>query len=138
MSEKFCLKWNDFQDNAVKTFSGLRAEDDFVDVTLVCDDQKQISAHKVVLSACSEYFKNILKQNKHSHPLICLTNINYDEAGLVFSRASSDIGSLLDDPPWRGPMIRLLSPIGGKSNELNSCHNTLYFVDCPQSRGTVL
>ena len=26
----------------------------------------------------------------------------------------------------------------GKSNELNSCHNTLYFVDCPQSRGTVL
>ena len=27
--------------------------------------------------------------------------------------------------------------IGGKSNELNSCHNTLYFVDCPQSRGTV-
>ena len=34
-------------------------------------------------------------------------------------------------------MIRLLSPIWGKSNELNSCHNTLYFVDCPQSRGTV-
>ena len=79
MSEKFCLKWNEFQDNAVKTFSGLRAENDFVDVTLVCDDQKQISAHKVVLSACSEYFKNILKQNKHSHPLICLTNINYDD-----------------------------------------------------------
>ena len=24
------------------------------------------------------------------------------------------------------------------SNELNSSHNTLYFVDCPQSRGTVL
>ena len=52
---------------------------------------------------------------------------SYIQAGLVFSRASSDIGSLLDDPPWRGPMIRLLSPIGGKSNELNSCHNTLYF-----------
>ena len=35
-------------------------------------------------------------------------------------------------------MIRLLSPIGGKSNELNSSHNTLYFVDCPHSRGKVL
>ena len=32
----------------------------------------------------------------------------------------------------------LPSPIGGKSNELNSSHNTLYFVNCPQSRGKVL
>ena len=65
-------------------------------------------------------------------------------AALIYSsrpclhRASSDIDSLLDDPPQWDPMIRLLLPIGGKSNELNSCHNTLYFVDCPQSRGTVL
>jgi len=35
-------------------------------------------------------------------------------------------------------MIRLLSPIEDKSNELNSSHYTLYFVDCPQSRGKVL
>ena len=30
-------------------------------------------AHKVVLSSSSQYFKNILKTNKHSHPLLCLT-----------------------------------------------------------------
>ena len=53
-------------------------------------------------------------------------------------RARSDIGSLLDDPPQQGPIIRLLLPIWGKSNELNSSHNILYFVDCPQSRGKVL
>merc|ERR1719342_220038 len=79
MLEKFCLKWNDFLLNTVKTFSSLRADNDFCDVTLVSDDQKQISAHKVVLSSSSEYFKNILKQNKHDHPLICLTDINYDD-----------------------------------------------------------
>jgi len=44
-----------------------------LDVTLVCDDQQQISAQKVVLSSCSEYFKNI------AHPLICLADINYDD-----------------------------------------------------------
>ena len=33
-------------------------------------------AHKVVLSAGSEYFKDILISNKHSHPLICLTGIS--------------------------------------------------------------
>ena len=42
MEEKFCLKWNDFQENALKTFSKLRNEDDFFDVTLVADDQKQL------------------------------------------------------------------------------------------------
>ena len=75
MEEKFCLKWNDFQENTIKTFSNLRQEDAFFDVTLVSDDQRQMMAHKVVLSACSEYFKDILKSNKHSHSLICLTGI---------------------------------------------------------------
>ena len=63
MSEKFCLKWNDFQTNVTSSFSKLRNEDEFFDVTLVSDDQQQVSAHKLVLSSCSEYFKNILKVN---------------------------------------------------------------------------
>ena len=75
MEEKFCLKWNDFQENTIKTFSRLRFEEEFFDVTLVSDDQKQIMAHKVVLSSSSEYFKNILRTNKHSHPMICLTGM---------------------------------------------------------------
>ena len=79
MSEKFCLKWNDFQTNVTKKFSSLKADTDFCDVTLVSDDQKQLSAHKFVLSSCSEYFKNILKQNKHAHPLLCLADINFDD-----------------------------------------------------------
>jgi len=79
MNEKFCLKWNDFQENTIKSFSNLRKEEDFYDVTLVPDDQKQIMAHKVVLSSSSEYFKNILKKNKHSHPMICLTGISSAE-----------------------------------------------------------
>ena len=65
MTEKFVLKWNDFQTNVAKSFSKLRKEEDLYDVTFVSDDPKQMSAHKVVLSSCSEYFKNILKHNKH-------------------------------------------------------------------------
>ena len=68
MSEKFCLKWNDFESNVSNSFSLLRNEDYLHDVTIVSDDNEQISAHKLVLSACSEYFKNIFKKNKHSHP----------------------------------------------------------------------
>ena len=83
MSEKFSLKWNDFQTNVTKSFSKLRKEEDFYDVTLVSDDQKQISAHKLVLSSCSEYFKNILKHNKHQHPLLCLEGIDSQELNNV-------------------------------------------------------
>ena len=79
MSEKFCLKWNNFNSNITKSLSNLRNEEDFYDVTLVGDDYKQISAHKVMLSSCSEYFKEILKQNKHAHPLLCLEGINSNE-----------------------------------------------------------
>lgn len=38
----------------------LREQEEFVDVTLACEGQ-QVSAHKVVLSACSPYFRSLLK-----------------------------------------------------------------------------
>ena len=79
MSEKFSLQWKDYNQNAVKFLSSLRLQEDFYDVTLVGDDQEQFSAHKVVLSACSEYFANVLKKNKHSHPLLCLEGISSNE-----------------------------------------------------------
>ena len=85
MDEKFCLKWNDFQSNTSNTFKKLRTSDHFYDVTLVSDDQQQVAAHRVVLSASSEYFKNILMSNKHSHPLLCLSGVS-----------SGDLNNILD------------------------------------------
>ena len=79
MSEKFCLRWNDFETNVSKSFSLLRNEDYLHDVTLICDDNSQVSAHKLVLSACSEFFKSIFKNNKNQNPLICLEGISSKE-----------------------------------------------------------
>ena len=39
-------------------------------MTLACEDGQQIEAHKVILAASSPFFKNLLKKNKHPHPLI--------------------------------------------------------------------
>ena len=83
MSEKFILKWNDFQSNVSRTFSQLRSEEEFFDVSLVSDDQKMMSAHKLVLSASSPYFKHILTTNKHSHPLLCLDGVSSAELQCV-------------------------------------------------------
>ena len=79
MSEKFCLKWNDFETNVSKSFGLLRNEEYLHDVTLVCDDNNQVAAHKLVLSACSEFFRAIFKINKHQNPLICLEGISSKE-----------------------------------------------------------
>jgi hypothetical protein len=46
-SEKFCLRWNDFEKNISTAFRELRDDKDFFDVTLACDDRDQLLAHKV-------------------------------------------------------------------------------------------
>ena len=86
--DKFSLKWNDFSSNVHKSFQNLRKEEDFFDITLVGDDFKQVTAHKLVLSASSEYFKNIFSNNKkyfQAHALICLDGLN-----------QSDLNNILD------------------------------------------
>ena len=83
MSGKLSLKWNDFQSNILKTFTSLRNEDDLFDVTLVSDDQVQVSAHKLALSAASEYFKTIFKMNKHAHILIYLSGLKSEDINNV-------------------------------------------------------
>ena len=75
MSEKLCLKWNDFQESINNTFGGLRDNLDFIDVTLACEDGEQVEAHKVILAASSPFFQDILKKNKHPHPLIYMRGV---------------------------------------------------------------
>ena len=80
MGEKFSLKWNDYLVNVTKKFSSLRNEEEFSDVTLVSSDKRQVSAHKVVLSSSSDYFKTILQNNNKSKDIIlCLENISHEE-----------------------------------------------------------
>jgi len=84
-SEKFCLKWNDFESNISSAFRELRDDKDFFDVTLACEDDEQVSAHKVILSACSPFFRNILRRNQHQHPLLYLKGIKYSDLQSVLN-----------------------------------------------------
>ena len=82
-SEKFCLKWNDFEKNVSKSFSQLRQQTGLFDVTFVSSDQKPVSAHRLVLSACSEFFKTIFHSNTHSHPMLYLDGVDSREINLM-------------------------------------------------------
>ena len=60
--EHLCLKWNNFENNISSYLDILRSENDFVDVTITCGE-KNFKAHKVILSACSPYFRGIFQVN---------------------------------------------------------------------------
>jgi len=83
-SEKFCLRWNDFESNISNALQDLRSDKDFFDVTIACEDE-QIQAHKVILSACSPFFRNVLRRNPHQNPLLYLKGVKYTDIQAVLN-----------------------------------------------------
>ncbi|XP_050739829.1 protein bric-a-brac 2-like isoform X13 [Eriocheir sinensis] len=74
--QQFCLRWNNFHSNITSAFESLRDDEDFVDITLACEG-RQIKAHKMVLSACSPYFRSLLKGNPCQHPIVFLKDVTF-------------------------------------------------------------
>lgn len=73
-----CLKWHSFHSHLTTGFKTLWEEDGLVDVTLASDG-KCIRAHKLILSACSPFFRDIFKANPCQHPVIILQDTHYQE-----------------------------------------------------------
>ncbi|XP_046678659.1 broad-complex core protein isoforms 1/2/3/4/5-like isoform X2 [Homalodisca vitripennis] len=76
--QHFCLRWNNYQSSITSAFENLRDDEDFVDVTLACDG-KSLKAHRVVLSACSPYFRELLKSTPCKHPVIVLQDVIFED-----------------------------------------------------------
>ena len=79
MSEKLCLQWNDYQENIKCAFGNFREDENFNDVTLVCEDGQQVEAHKFILAASSPFFQKLLGRNKHSHPMVYMRGVKFDD-----------------------------------------------------------
>jgi len=84
-TEKFCLRWNDFESNISSAFRDLRDDKDFFDLTLACEDDEKIQAHKVILAACSSFFCHVLRHNPHPHPLLYLKGIKHTDLQSLLS-----------------------------------------------------
>jgi len=82
--QKYNLRWPDYHNSVLSSFRSLKEEEDFIDVTLSCEEQ-QYSAHKVVLSACSPYFRKLLKSNPCSHPIIILRDVREEDLRLLLN-----------------------------------------------------
>ena len=79
MADQFCLKWNNYQLSLTSAFKHILEEEEFVDVTLSAGG-KNLKAHKVVLSACSSYFRDLLKGiGLWQHPVLVLRDVQFLE-----------------------------------------------------------
>merc|ERR1719317_1375497 len=56
----------------------------FFDVTVACDEE-QLQAHKLILSACSPFFKGVLRRNQHQHPLLYLKGVSFRDMEAVLN-----------------------------------------------------
>jgi len=83
-NEKFCLRWNDFESNISVAFREIREDKDLFDCTLSCGS-RHIQVHKLILSACSPFFRSILRQNPHQHPLLYLKGVQFTDLQSVLN-----------------------------------------------------
>jgi len=83
-NKMFRLRWNDFESNISVALREVRDGKEFFDCTLSCGSS-QIQAHKLILSACSPFFRSILNQNPHPHPLLYLKGVKFSDLQAILS-----------------------------------------------------
>ena len=77
--EKYNLDWHTYSDHLREMLQEMMKSKELTDVTLVCDDKRQIKAHKIVLSACSSVFKSIITDLPQNSSVIYLRGIQHQE-----------------------------------------------------------
>lgn len=80
--QQFFLRWNNYVNHLTYAFDSLRSQEDLVDVTLSCEGRK-IRAHKVILSACSTYFREVFQENPCQHPVIVFKNVRFEDLSAI-------------------------------------------------------
>ena len=73
--QKFCLKWNQFNQNLKSSLSRMRDSAQLTDVTVLCEDGTRFAAHRLILAACSSFFKQIFITNDNSPAWIYLKGV---------------------------------------------------------------
>ena len=75
MAEKLNLLWQSYTDCYMDMLSNEMLLADLSDITLVSEDKKKFKAHKLVLSACSPFFQEIITDLPMTHSIIYLKGI---------------------------------------------------------------
>ncbi|KYB27487.1 Protein bric-a-brac 1-like Protein [Tribolium castaneum] len=75
-NKEYSVNWKNHMDHMRKAFDNLLTSNELTDVTLCCEGRR-IGAHKMLLSACSTYFRDTFKDVPCQHPVIILYGVEY-------------------------------------------------------------
>ena len=78
-SESLVLQNSEFAENHVDYYRELMEYKEMTDITLACDDDSSIEAHKFILCASSPFFKNIIRNSRHQSPYVYLKGIKIED-----------------------------------------------------------
>lgn len=79
-TQAFCLKRNNHLNDMVVDLEEMLKDENMVDVALSCEEGI-IKAHKIILSACSTYFRQIFSkvQLNNQYPIIIIKDMSYQD-----------------------------------------------------------
>ena len=127
--DNFSLIWEDFQENVSKNFSNLREYRDFSDVTLVCEDNQQVAAHRVVLSFCSPLLLSVLRSLRQPQPLIYFWGVKLGQLEAVLDfcyRGQVSVNTLELEDFIRVAKILGIKEITGGDNVEGECDKSTH------------
>ncbi|XP_043248989.1 protein bric-a-brac 2-like isoform X2 [Colletes gigas] len=134
--QQFCLRWHNFQNTLLSSLPKLLDGGYLTDVTLSAGG-RHIHAHKIILSACSYYFKELFKDlSSLQHPVIVLPGMEYANlCALVTFMYNGEVNIYQEQLPALLAMadtlhIRGLADIAGK----NSRHDNGLYVQTPPTQ----
>ncbi|XP_031625351.1 modifier of mdg4-like isoform X2 [Contarinia nasturtii] len=137
-TQQFSLKWTNYTNHITNAFESLRSKEDFCDVTL-CVEGRKIRAHKVLLSACSTYFKEIFKENPCQHPVIIFKNVKYDDLlSIVVYMYQGEVNIEQDALPTFLHTAEMLSIQGLTEDDGTQSDKSIIAVPPPQPQQTVV
>lgn len=76
-SKQYAVNWNNHMNHIKKSIDTLLFNNELTDVTLYAEG-KSIKAHKMLLSACSQYFQRIFREVPQQHPIIVLNGVKFN------------------------------------------------------------
>ncbi|XP_011865496.1 PREDICTED: sex determination protein fruitless-like [Vollenhovia emeryi] len=124
--KEFSLRWNNFSNNLTSGFLSHLSENYLVDVTIAVEGQL-LAAHKLVLSVCSPYFKNIFKENPCQHPVIILKDVKHSEiTSLLKFMYQGEVNVKQEDLPTflkLAQMLQIKGLVGGEEEIIPLLNN---------------
>ena len=102
-TDKFCLRWNEYESNLSSAIQEVREEKCLYDVTVSCDGGGQFPAHRLVLAACSQVMREILctssqpSAGTQPHQLVYLRGVNSQDLQFILSFMYRGEVSLAED-----------------------------------------